>query len=397
MDILDVILVALVALLAYSGYRRGLTWGGLSAIGLIVGSVTGALLAPPVTQWLASGRGNSARPLVAAGVFLGSVLIIQGIGTAVGFRLRTRTVRGRFRRWDSIAGSVAGGFGVIFTAWFLAFVFVDGQTPWVSQQVRDSAIERALATVGPTQPPLAANVRRFLSDQVTPFASFNRSDLAPQPIPAEQRTPGVQRAYGAVSRVIASSSNSQCSGSEAGSAWPLTADHLVTNAHVVAGSDHIEVDIPDGRTLTAHLVLFDSDVDIAILEVPGAALSPLPLAPDPATVAQPAAGIGYPQGGAETLYPAAVRGVEDARGYNIYYENSRLTRNIVVISARVIPGDSGGPLLDLSGRVIGLTFGSSPNQDDAVGYALSVAEITPALQQGRSSNTEVSSGRCPQG
>ncbi len=80
--------------------------------GLVVGSVVGALVAPPITRALSPQPGGANQPLIAAGIFLACLLIIQGIGTAVGFRARMATMRTRFATWDSVAGTSpeASGF-----------------------------------------------------------------------------------------------------------------------------------------------------------------------------------------------------------------------------------------------------------------------------------------------
>jgi S1-C subfamily serine protease len=118
----------------------------------------------------------------------------------------------------------------------------------------------------------------------------------------------------------------------------------------------------------------------------------LPINPEVPTAGTKGAVIGYPNGGAEQTSPAAVRGSENAYGYNIY-NSGYVTRNIVVVSANVIPGDSGGPLVDIAGSVIGLTFASSTVHPDE-GYALSVPQITDDINAGRTQTQPVDSGDC---
>lgn len=402
MDILDLLLLALVALLCFVGFRRGLSWGGLSTVGLILGCIVGALVAPWVTRFLtprspAQGQTHPNAPLVTAGVFLACVLIVQGVGTAVGFRFRIAALRSRFATWDSVAGSVAGGFGVLFTAWFLGFVLASSTIPWLGDEIRGSAIERALLGIAPTPPPFLGSIQQYLrnnSDLPNPFAGLTPGDLPPQPIPQSVDTAGVAHAAQVVSRVIATGDVSKgCTGAEAGSAWPIGGDDMVTNAHVVAGSSHIEIDTPSGRTLAATLVHYNPDVDIAILRVPGLDMPALPVSSDVPAAGTASAVIGYPGGGAEQTTPAAVRGSENAYGWNIY-NDAYVTRNIVVLSAKVIPGDSGGPLVDLSGNVVGLTFASSTVHPDEEGYALSVPQITDDINAGRGQTQAVDSGGC---
>jgi S1-C subfamily serine protease len=388
-DILDAIIVILVIAVSFSGYRRGLTWGGLSMAGLVIGSVVGALVAPPLTRALSPQPGGANQPLIAAGIFLACLLIIQGIGTAVGFRARMAAMRTRFATWDSVAGTVAGGFGVLFAAWFLGFTFADSSLTIISQQVSGSAIEHGLQDVAPRPPAFLAQVQQFLrNDELpNPFASLT-PDLPNQPLPKSIDTPGVRAATLAVSRVIAYG----CGGAEAGSAWPLGNNLMLTNAHVVAGSYRQEVDTPQGGVHSAVVVLFDPNIDIAILYVPGADMAALPMKTGPLAAGTQGAVIGYPGGGNESSTGAAVRGTEEAYGLNIY-SDTYVNRQIVVVSANVIPGDSGGPLVNLDGQVIGVTFAVSTVQSDE-GYALGVSELTAEIQAAKGHTKAVSDSTC---
>jgi S1-C subfamily serine protease len=91
--------------------------------------------------------------------------------------------------------------------------------------------------------------------------------------------------------------------------------------------------------------------------------------------------IGYPGGGRETVEPAVVDGAVEAQGRDIYSTNP-VTRQVFVIQGKVRPGNSGGPLVDLQGKVLGIVFATSasdPNQ----AYALTDDEINSDLQDVR--------------
>ncbi len=192
----------------------------------------------------------------------------------------------------------------------------------------------------------------------------------------------------ATSRVIAYG----CGGAEAGSAWPVGGNLMLTNAHVVAGSYRQEVDTPQGGVHAAVVVLFDPNIDIAILYVPGATMASLPIRSGPLSAGTQGAVIGYPGGGNESSTGAAVRGTEEAYGLNIY-SDTYVNRQIVVVSANVIPGDSGGPLVNLDGQVIGVTFAVSTVQADE-GYALGVSEFTGEIQAAKGRTKPVDDGSC---
>ncbi len=388
MDLLDAVILVLLASALFSGYRRGISWVGPSLIGLVIGILVGAAAAPPLAAVFT--KQPNVQPLVTSGLFLAIVLIIQGVGTALGFRARVRTLRSRFAGWDSALGAVLATIGVLAGSWYLGLTF--SQSPWTAldTQISGSAIEKALDAIAPRPPGFLATLENSLRNNSFPNPFSGIAQVAPPPatIPPLVDTAGIRAARAATSKVIAYG----CGGAEAGSAWPIGQDDVVTNAHVVAGSQRVEVDTTDGATHQATVVLFDADVDVAILHVPGLGQAALPMATtDPARGVVGAA-IGYPGGQAEAVVSAEVRGTENARGYNIY-SSGIVARDIEVLAAQIIPGNSGGPLVDKAGVVQGLVFAASTN-DPTEGYALTMTQVAADLQHGRGSTAEVSTQQC---
>jgi S1-C subfamily serine protease len=387
-DLLDLIIVLALVGALFSGYRRGISWVGPSLVGLVVGILLGAAVAPPLASVFT--KRSDVAPLVTSGIFLAIVLIVQGIGTTLGFRARTRALRTRFAGWDSALGAVLAGAGLLAGTWYLGLTF--SQSPWsaLDNQIQHSAIEQALDTVAPRPPGFLASLENALRNNQfpNPFAALAPGAPPPAAIPPLVDTPGIRRAAAATSKVVAYG----CGGAEAGSAWPIGNDDVVTNAHVVAGSNHVDVDSTDGRTESARVVYFDPDVDVAILSVPGLGQPALPVATtDPARGVSGAV-IGYPGGASEKVVSGLVRGTENARGYNIY-NSALVSRDIEVLAAVVIPGNSGGPMVDTNGVVQGLVFAASTT-DPNEGYALTMTQIASALQHGRGATQAVSTQQC---
>jgi S1-C subfamily serine protease len=390
-DLLDVAILLLLAAALFSGYRRGMTWVGPSLIGLIIGIVIGAAAAPPLAGVFS--KQPQVQPLITSGIFLAIVLIVQGIGTTIGFKARVRVLRTGFATWDSALGAVLGGLGVLAGSWYLGLTF--SQSPWtgLDNQIQGSAIEQGLDAIAPRPPGFLAALENSLrnSQFPNPFAALSPGAPPPAAIPPLVDTPGIRKATAVTSKVIAFG----CGGAEAGSSWPIGNDDVVTNAHVVAGSQRVEVDTTDGNTHTAHVVLYDPNVDVAILHVPGLGQAALPTASTDPPRGVTGAAIGYPGGQAEKVTAAAVRGTETARGYNIY--NSTLVdRDIEVLAAQIIPGNSGGPMVDTSGTVQGMVFAASTT-DPNEGYALTMTQIAPDLQAGRGRTQDVSTQQCTSG
>ncbi|HEY8675776.1 MAG TPA: MarP family serine protease [Candidatus Dormibacteraeota bacterium] len=391
MDILDAVILLLVASALVSGYRRGISWVGPSLVGLIVGVVAGAAAAPPVAAFFS--KQPNVEPLITSGVFLGIVLIVQGIGTTIGFRARVRSLRTRFAAFDSALGSLLAVAGVLAGSWYLGLTF--SQSPWTAldTQINGSAIEKALDGAAPRPPGFLASLENSLRNSSFPNPFSAIAPIAPLPaaIPTLVDTPGIRAAEAVTSKVIAFG----CGGAEAGSAWPIGDDDVVTNAHVVAGSQRVELDTTDGATHPATVVYFDPKVDVAILHVPGLGETALRTASTDPGRGVLGAAIGYPGGQTETVAPAEVRGTETARGYNIY-NSDVVNRDIEVLAAQIIPGNSGGPLVDTSGVVQGLVFAASTT-DPNEGYALTMTQIAPNLADGRGRTQQVSTQQCING
>jgi len=213
------------------------------------------------------------------------------------------------------------------------------------------------------------------------FAGLEPSLPAPLPIPTSVDTPGVQHAKALVVKVTGSG----CGGLVTGSGFPIGNGYVVTNAHVVSGTANHSVQTPSGVSLKAEVVYFDPDRDVALLYVPDYTGAALDLGP--AERGTQGAVIGYPGGGAESVQPAVVDGAIEAAGRDIYNQKP-VTREIFVIQARVRPGNSGGPLVDLQGRVVGIVFATSASQPDQA-YALTDGEITAAVSKVHSAQSPI--------
>jgi S1-C subfamily serine protease len=164
-----------------------------------------------------------------------------------------------------------------------------------------------------------------------------------------------------------------------GSGFVISPQHVLTNAHVVAGTTRLHVAHGTSKALAAQVVLFDWNADVAILYVPGLDAPPL-LFSGPAPQGSDAVVAGYPKTGAFHAVPA-----------RIDYDNGSVTVGIYAIRAAVKPGNSGGPLLAKSGKVYGviLAAGSAGR-----GYALAAAAVQPDVRQGAWATTQVSTHGC---
>jgi S1-C subfamily serine protease len=165
----------------------------------------------------------------------------------------------------------------------------------------------------------------------------------------------------------------------------------MTNAHVVAGVKSVTVAQSDGTQYDAKVVLYDPQRDVAVLYVPDLTVAPMSFA-RPVNGQADAVVVGYPEGGPFTPVPARVRERLKARGPNIY-QSAMVTREIYSLFAQVRPGNSGGPLLNPKGGVLGVVFAASLD-NKVTGYALTAAEVAPDAAAGESRTAKVGTGAC---
>ena len=176
-----------------------------------------------------------------------------------------------------------------------------------------------------------------------------------------------------------------------GSGFVVSDHSVMSNAHVVAGSNSVTVQDTDGNSHDATVVSYDPAVDIAILDVPGLPAPPLAFANAPAATGTDALVMGFPDAGSFEATPARIREVVELDGPDIY-RTTTVTRQVYTISGTVRQGDSGGPLLDLNGQVLGVVFGAAVD-DAETGYALTANEVSGELQN-IGNTTAVATGSC---
>jgi len=385
---LDLLLLALVALSGIAGYRRGFTLQAFGFGGLLIGLVAGALLAPHIA-------GVADGPNARAAIALLVLVLVGALGNAagwfVGVRARDRA-SSKFGKADSVAGSAVAVVASLLAIWFLALNLVNGPFPAVASEIRGSAVVRTLDAALPQPPSLLAQVRSL-------FNRFGFPDVFSgiPPLPAEPVSPPTQEEARAAGEAAASSTveviGPACDVIQEGSGFVAAEGYVVTNAHVVAGMDDPEVRSAVGGSTDATTVLFDPDLDLAILSVPDSPGPPLPLATETPDRGAPGAVLGYPQGGPLDVRRAAVlRTLEHAIGRDIY-GHGQVERRVLELQTLIRPGNSGGPFVLPDGRVAGVVFAVSSSDED-VGYAIAATEVDTSLQSAIGRTTPVDTGPC---
>jgi S1-C subfamily serine protease len=379
-NLIDFAILIAVIFAAGNGHRRGFWLSLFQYIGLLAGVLLGAAIAPSVAD-LFGINSPVARPLTAVIVLLAFGSLGSSIGYWLGEPIRVRITRSVTRgELDNITGALFSMAAVLVVCWFLGLSFSRGPSPAAARLIQRSTILRFLDGYAPRPPGFLAGVQQVLSGVSFPSAFSGLEPIlgSPPPLPAQVDTPGVQKARQATVEI--QSVGVGCNGIITGSGFPIRANQVLTNAHVVAGTRNTVVILPDGQHRAATVILFDPAIDVAVLSVPG--LNLVPLAQAPADRGTQGAAIGYPGGQSLTVSPAVVDQIINAEGRDIYNE-SLVTRQVYVIDSTtanggpgVQPGNSGGPLVDLDGNVLGVIFAASTTEATRA-YALTDQEIGP--------------------
>ena len=387
MTLLDLALALALALAAYSGYRRGALMQVATYAGLVLGIIGGVILAPAVAK-------TSEEPSAQAGLAIGTILVLGGVGNAIGWtigsRIRARTRESRLGPADAVGGA---GLSVVATAlviWLLAQSLVAGPSPTLARQIRGSLIVRSLGSVLPRPPSLVGEARRFLNALGFPdvFAGLPPEPAGPVRLPNEAEVrAAVNRAGGSTVQVVGHA----CDQIQEGSGFVVATGYVVTNAHVVAGDRSLAIEEP--ASLPATVVAFDPEVDLAILHVDGLTSPPLVLETRRVARGDDGAVLGYPEGGPFDAEPAAVRRPLTATGRDIYGDHT-VTRDVYELQTVVRPGNSGGPFVLPNGRVAGVVFAASTT-DRNVGYAIQASQLHQLVKDHVGATAAVSTGPCP--
>lgn len=376
MNMLDLVITLLAVAAAVGGHRRGLIVRIFAWIGAIIGMGLGLLALPTVMSAL-SGSAPETRLLAGLGVFVLIAGAGAGLGDVAGQRVRALAAATPIREVDRWLGAVAGILSLAVGLWLI--IPAAAEVPAFARQVRTSKILAYISDTAPRPPDTITALRTLIGGTRFPEV-FDDLRPAPESGPPPE---SFAMSQAVLDTVTASTVNVEATGCNArfeGSGWTVEPGLVVTNAHVVAGADAIQVRTPSGKVFEAEVIVFDDDIDLALLHVPDLDQQPLALV-DP-VIGEDGAEIGYP-GGQDTprATPARVGDVVDVTGRDIYGQD-RTTRKVVFTAARLRQGDSGSPLVNVNGQVIGTIFAIAPDDPD-LAYALHPDEIRTILTEPR--------------
>jgi uncharacterized membrane protein required for colicin V production len=384
--ILDSVIVLMLISAVFRGREIGFVRQLASTIGFLGGLFIGARLERVTVRF---GTDQASEIVIALVTVITTAMLCLILTEQTGIRIKRKVMMKRINHVDNASGVVLSVLSTLVTVWFLSALANSLPLPNVQQLVAESKIVALLNRKLPSAPTLLDNIGQLVDPN-----GFPQVFVGNEPNPKSVTLPNLgdlQAAVTADKASVVKIEGRGCGGIVEGSGFVAKNGFVATNAHVVAGIKRPVVKDSAGIH-QATPVWFDPDLDFAVLRVSNLAGHPLAIDTAQAPSGTPAAVLGYPGGGAFTAGPAAVLDGFTASGRNIYNRRAA-ARDVYELSADVIPGNSGGPLVNKSGAVIGVIFAESTSYDH-VGYALTSAEVQPELAQAVTHNQTVTTGTC---
>jgi hypothetical protein len=365
---LDWFIVAFTALMALWGYAQGLIVGALSLAGFAGGALLGSRLGPLVLE---EGSRSPYAPLAALIGALGFGAVLAAGLELLGFHLRHR-LGSRLGILDGIGGAVLVGCLGLGLVWIGGAVAL--HTPGAGdlrEPIQRSAILQQLNERLPPSGPILQALARF-----DPFPQIEGPDPeVPPPTAAIARDRDVERAGASVVKVLGTA----CGLGVQGSGWVAGDGIVVTNAHVVAGQDDTTVQVGgEGPRLDAQAIWFDPSNDLAILRAPATAGVAALRLNVPAAEGTSAAILGFPENGPYDVRPGRLGQTSTVISQDAYGRGP-VRRSITALRGLVRSGNSGGPMVDASGRVVTTIFAASVSDGGQSGFGVPDSIVRDAL------------------
>jgi S1-C subfamily serine protease len=386
--LIDLLIVVIVISSVVRNWGSGFVRQLFSVVGFFIGLLLGRYIEIFTIKLVHT---PTSRAIVTIITILGVALIGLTAGEYIGLRLKAKTLKSKhFNNLDNSLGTILTAVTVLLLVWLTASVISNLPATKLKADIKSSAI---IADLNKIMPP-APNVISDLGKLIDPNG-FPDVFIGSEPIPKSNvNLPSL----GALSAAVKKDQDSVvriqgvgCGGIISGSGFVVRNDLVATNAHVVAGITNPIVEDSNGRH-KAEVISFDPNLDLAVLKVSGLAGTPLNIDLSNITSGTPGAVLGYPGGGPFNAGPAAVMEEFDAIGKNIY-GSQKTERDVYEIQATVIPGNSGGPLIEENGSVMGVVFAESTTYSH-VGYALAMQKVATEINQAATSDSQVSTRQC---
>ena len=384
---IDMFVVLIIVSAIVSGFARGF----LRALGTMAGIIIGgaaALVVMPLISSAVPVAGWNVTAAIVVGIFL--ILIGVSVGEAIAKAIRRPAHRIGLGIIDRLLGAATGLVVSVTVLMMLVMSVGSFGVPGATHAVASSSILRLIEDRMPA--PVEASIARLRSlaiDDGIPLLLDSAGAPSSEVPNANTDTEALRRAAASVPRIAANAP--ACRASSTGSGFMIGEGLVMTNAHVVAGARDVVVEAPGELPRTAQVVYFDAETDVAVLAAPGVSAPALPFTVTPeggSTVFFQ----GYPYGGPQVTRSAAVLSTTHTVMHGT--DGSVMPpRSVARIAGDVNPGNSGGPLLDADGAVVGMIFAQADGVPN-IGFALTMEEVAPVIALAPELTSPVSTGAC---
>lgn len=388
MNWLDLFIVLFIITALVRGSEVGFVRQFCSTSGFFAGLFLGAWL-----QGLLAGITSTAnaRALLALFVTLGCALALMTVGEYGGMLLKFRLRDARAANIiDKMFGSVLAAATILAVVWLASAVFRNVPDAGWQRQIRTSRIVALLEGKLPSAPNVLTGLGHLINPNGFPqvFSGLEPALQTDAPLPdMGELTAAVQKVRPSIVKI----EGEGCDKLVEGSGFVADDGTVITNAHVVAGVKEPFV-LDQGGRHQATVVLFNPNLDIAVLRADKLVGKPLALQAERAAKGTPTAALGYPAESGFTAKPGVILESFTAKGRNIYNRGST-QRQVYSVKTDIHQGNSGGPIINKEGQVLGVIFAKSINYDQ-VGYALTIDQVITNLDQARGKTTSVSTSSC---
>lgn len=388
MNWLDLFIILFLIASLIRGTEVGFVRQFFSTLGFFIGLFLGAWVNGLISQSVSSA---GARALVALLIVLGFALMLMTVGEYVGLVLKFRLHDAKItNKLDKLFGGILAGVTLLAAIWLGAAIFRNVPDSGWQRQIRNSRIVTLLDNNLPSAPSVLTKLGHLIDPNSFPqvFSGLEPSLKTDAPMPdMGALNPAVQKARASVVKI----EGEGCESVVEGSGFVAGDGVVVTNAHVVAGVKNPFVLDQNGRH-GADVVVFDPDLDIAVLRAENLAGKPLPTETEMAENGTPTAVLGYPSGAGFTAGPGVILETFKAEGRNIYNQGQTI-REVYSVKTDIAQGNSGGPMINTDGEVVGVVFAKSINYD-RVGYALTMQQVLADIAKAEGRTTSVGISSC---
>jgi len=394
MNFIDIFIAAAFLIFGWIGFRRGILRTILSIIGLIVGGAAGAIATPSI-QSLISNNAFGFKPTIGlTSIILGASLGMFLFGVLGSF-LRVVLLPLPFMKTiDSLIG-----FGLAI----IAVASISSTLSSAAEVIPNKTVNNLFS-----QSQLISQIDQYLPERFKDAAQKIQNVITDSPLPevfkslVESRiTPTQLETDVAIPEIVTKSVAStvridgiaeSCSAAMVGTGFIVSPERVITNAHVVAGVKEPVITLFNSQTqLGGRVIAIDRKKDIAIIFVPGLTGEKLTFI-GPVTPNEIGFVVGYPNGGNLRTMPVSVTSEFESIGTDID-GNGETRREVIVFGGDVKPGNSGGPLLNDQGQVLGVVFAADAENKNT-GYALAPSEVAKLISETSSVTQAIETGEC---